>query len=51
MYFDITKEKERELDEIGEILEFNQGNGPVIASGVSPDRRYGTIFKEIKGKK
>jgi len=31
MYFDITKEIERELDKIEEILEFTKGNGLVIA--------------------
>jgi len=31
MYFDITKEIERELDKIEEILEFTKGNGLIIA--------------------
>ena len=31
MYFDITKEIERELEKIDEILEFTKGNGLVIA--------------------
>jgi len=31
MYFDITKEIERELDKIEKILEFTKGNGLVIA--------------------
>jgi hypothetical protein len=31
MYFEITKEIERELDKIEEILEFTKGNGIVIA--------------------
>jgi len=31
MYFDITKEIERELDKIEEMLEFTKGNGLVIA--------------------
>jgi len=31
MFFDITKEIEREPDKIEEILEFTKGNGLVIA--------------------
>ena len=31
MYLDITKEIEKELDKIEEILEFTKGNGFVIA--------------------
>jgi tetrahydromethanopterin S-methyltransferase subunit G len=31
MYFDTTKEIERELDKIEEILEFTKGNALVIA--------------------
>jgi hypothetical protein len=31
MYFDITREIERELDKMEEILEFTKGNGLVIA--------------------
>ena len=55
MYFDVTKEIERELDKIEEILEFTKGNGLVIAVAInsrsvawheSQTNRRGKIMEE-----
>ena len=50
MYFDITKELERGLDKIYEILDFTKGNGLLIA--VDGNSRSTTWhYSQIKGGK
>jgi hypothetical protein len=49
MYFDITKEIDRELDKIGEILEFNKGKGLVIAVESIPRSTVWNDIQKIKG--
>jgi len=48
MYFDITKEIERELDKIEEILEFTKGNGLVIAVDSNSRSWHGTTVKQTE---
>ena len=51
MYFDITKELERELDKIEEILDFTKRNGLLIAVDSNSNQRHGMIIKQTKGGK
>jgi hypothetical protein len=51
MYFNITKQIERELDKIEEILEFTKGKGLVMEVDTNSRSMDGTIVKQIKGEK